>query len=110
MDYKKHRERLTRARESLTRPHLSFSTSDAAELLDKAEQRDKAVWVAEDLAAHIVDALGYLTTMHESFQNHSSDEAVQLLTDAIQAGKKKSISKDLAADPAPVEEGKGGKL
>lgn len=41
IDYQKHRERLTRARSSLTRPHLSFSTSDAAELMDKAEEMEE---------------------------------------------------------------------
>lgn len=58
--------------------------------INKAEERDQVGAVAEDLAAHIDDALGYLTTMHESFQNHASDEAIQLLRDALEAAKKKS--------------------
>jgi len=41
IDYQKQRERLTKMRKSLTRPHVSFTPSDAVELLDKAEKWDK---------------------------------------------------------------------
>jgi len=41
INYKKERERLIRMSKSSTRPHLSFSISDAEELLDKAEKWDK---------------------------------------------------------------------
>lgn len=41
IDYNAHRKRMAKMCKSLTRPHVSFTPSDAAELLDKAEGYEK---------------------------------------------------------------------
>lgn len=132
MDYQKHRERLTRARNSLTRPHLRFDISDAEELLDKAEKWDK---VNEGLAVDgIHTSPGLLKELFELREKVEERHKVNLSERDIEFLKKIEVYlrgdkegeyttlirgtyedwlidmvKRLGgiSDPAPVEEGKG---
>jgi len=74
IDYKKHRERLAKMRKSLTRPHVSFTPSDAAELLAKAEKWDK---VNEGLTVDGIHTskglLKELFELREKVENYEND-------------------------------------
>jgi len=89
IDYPKHRERLARARKSLTRPHLSFSLSDAEELLDKAEARDKYQKMYDEVI---------LACMAK--ERTKALKKARLYKDAL------DMANITVIDPVPVEEGK----